>query len=137
MQNHRRVDRGGHRLYNLTMNTTDHRFDIGRKVRQERLKHGWTQEELAEKTEMSASFIGQIERGVKVVSIDTLERLSRVFGLKSADFLRETGAAKPHRAEPSMEHKMAGLLKGYSLSEQRVVYQTLKFMLRQNRKLAK
>jgi len=137
MQNHRRVDRGWYRLYNLTMDITDHRFDIGKKVRRERLKHGWTQEELAEKTEMSASFIGQIERGVKAVSIDTLERLSRVFGLRSADFLREKNAPEPHRGEPAMEHKMAGLLKGYSLSEQKVVYQTLKFMLRQNRKLSK
>jgi len=119
------------------MNISDHRFNIGRKVRQERLKQGWTQEELAEKTDMSASFIGQLERGVKVVSIDTLERLSRVLGLKSAEFLRESGALKPHSEAPSMEHKVAGLLKGYSLREQRVVYQTLKYMLRQNRKLAK
>lgn len=119
------------------MNTTDHRFDIGKKVRRERLRHGLTQEELAEKAEMSASFIGQVERGVKAVSIDTLERLSRVFGLKSADFLRENNALEPRRDEPSLEHKMAGLLKGYSLSEQKVVYQTLKFMLRQNRKLSK
>lgn len=119
------------------MNTTDHDFDIGKKVRLERLRHGWTQEELAEKTDMSPSFIGQIERGVKVVSIDTLERLSRVFGLKSAEFLREKGASEPHHGTPSLEHKVAGLLKGYSLREQRVVYQTLKFMLRQNRKLAK
>lgn len=119
------------------MNISDHRFDIGRKVRQERLKLGWTQEELAEKTDMSASFIGQLERGVKVVSIDTLERLSRVFGVKSAEFFREHGPAEPRPKAQSMEHKVAGLLKGYSLREQRVVYETLKYMLRQNRKLAK
>jgi len=119
------------------MNISDHRFNIGKKVRQERLRHGWTQEELAEKTDMSASFIGQLERGVKVVSIDTLERLSRVFGIKSAEFLREDGAAILHRETQSMGHKVTSLLKGYSLREQKVVYQTLKYMLRQNRKLAK
>ncbi len=134
---HRRVDRDPQRLYNCRMNISDHSFDIGMKVRQERLNHGWTQEELAEKTDMSPSFIGQIERGVKVVSIETLKRLSRVFGLKSAEFLREKGALKSHSEAPSMEHKVAGLLKGYSLREQKVVYQTLKYMLRQNRKLAK
>lgn len=119
------------------MNTRNHRFDIGEKVRQERLKQGWTQEELAEKTDMSASFIGQLERGVKVVSIDTLERLSEVFGIKSAEFLRENDTRRPRREPLSMEQKVAGLLKGYSLREQKVVYQTLKYMLRQNRKLAK
>lgn len=137
MLNHRRVDRGQQRLYNFIMNISDHNYDIGKIVRQERLEQGWTQEELAEKTDMSPSFIGQIERGVKVVSLDTLERLSQVFGLKSADFFRKKGALSMHHGAPSMESKVAGLLKGYSLREQKVVYQTLKYLLRQNRKLVK
>jgi len=136
-KNHRRVDRRRQRLYNLTMNISDHRSDIGKKVRQERLKQGWTQEELAEKVDMCASFIGQIERGVKAVSMDTLERLSLVFGINSAEFLKRGGDTKSSYRTRPMEEKVASLLKGYSSREQKVVYQTLKYMLRQNRKLAK
>lgn len=106
-------------------------------MRQERLKHGWTQEELAEKTDIHPSFVGQIERGLKAASFDTLERLGRVFGMKVVDFIKESDDRKPRHEQQSMERKVVSLLKGYTIHEQKAVYQTLKYMLRQNRKLAK
>lgn len=107
-------------------------------MRRERLRHGWSQEELAEKIDMCASFIGQVERGVKAVSIDTLERLSLIFGMRSAEFLREGDNSNEPQLKPqSMEGKLVSLLKGYTVHEQKAVYQTLKYMLRQNRKLAR
>lgn len=119
------------------MNIVDRRAEIGKKVRQERLRTGWTQEELAEKLDMSASFVSQIERGVRTVSIETLECLGQALGVKSADFLQKSGGTKPRHNPPVIGQKMQSLLKGYTSNEQEVVYQTLKFMLRQNRKLAR
>jgi len=119
------------------MHSTDYRATVGKKVRQERLKHGWTQEELAEKIDMHPSFVGQIERGLKAASFDTLGRLCLIFGIKLIDFLKEEEDRGPCRKPQSMEHKVASLLKGYTLREQKAVYQTIKYMLRQNRKLAK
>lgn len=119
------------------MDICEYRSSVGNKVRQERLRHGWTQEELAEKIDMCASFIGQIERGIKTVSFDTLIRLSLIFDVKAAEFLQERGSRKPRKTSHSIEGKVASLLKGYTLHEQKAIYRTLKYMLRQNRKLAR
>lgn len=118
------------------MHISDYRSTIGKKVRQERLKRGWTQEELAEKIDMNASFVGQVERGLKAASFDTLERLSRIFGVEVVDFLKK-GDDKACSEPQAMERKVVSLLKGYTIHEQQAVYQTMKYILRQNRKLAR
>lgn len=119
------------------MHISDYRSTIGKKVRQERLKRGWTQEELAEKIDMNPSFVGQVERGLKAASFDTLERLSRIFGMEVVDFLKKGDDKKPCPEPQAMERKVVSLLKGYTLREQKAVYQTMKYILRQNRKLAR
>jgi transcriptional regulator with XRE-family HTH domain len=119
------------------MDISDYRSSIGKKVRQERLKHGWTQEELAEKIELHPSFIGQIERGIKAASFDTLKRLSLVFGVNSAEFLNEGDVKDPGGESQSVERKITNLLKGHTVHEQEAVYKTIKYILRQKRKLGK
>ncbi|MBQ3157603.1 MAG: helix-turn-helix transcriptional regulator [Clostridia bacterium] len=46
--------------------------DLGRRVRLLRRQNGMTQEELAEKADISASFMGHIERGTRKASLETL-----------------------------------------------------------------
>ncbi len=46
--------------------------DFGQRVREVRRKQSLTQEELAEKVGISASFMGHIERGTRVASLETL-----------------------------------------------------------------
>jgi len=128
------VDRARQRLYNFNMKTGDYRESIGKKVRQERLRHGWSQEELAEKIEVHPSFVGQIERGIRSASFATLKRLSLAFGIKPADFLTEDDTEVRYKPHP-MERRIINLLKGCTLREQKAVYQTVKYMLRQKRKL--
>jgi transcriptional regulator with XRE-family HTH domain len=45
------------------------------KIIENRKKNGWSQEELAEKLEISASFLGHIERGTRIASLETLVKL--------------------------------------------------------------
>ena len=118
------------------MNTVELLVKIGKKVRHERLRLGWTQEELAEKLDMSASFVSQIERGVRSVSIETLECLGQVLGVDSANLLQKDHSAKHSHAQ-DITHRMQSLLLGYTPREQEVVYQAIKLMLDQNRKLPK
>lgn len=49
--------------------------ELGRRVRQQRVMCDMTQEELAEKSGISCSFVGHIERGEKKFSIGTLVAL--------------------------------------------------------------
>lgn len=52
--------------------------DLGSRVRQARRQMALTQEELAEKMGISASFLGHIERGSRVASLETLVSLCNV-----------------------------------------------------------
>ena len=45
---------------------------IGGRIKQRRRAAGMTQEQLAEKVGISASFLGHIERGTRVASLETL-----------------------------------------------------------------
>ena len=44
---------------------------IGRKIRAARLEKGWSQDRLSEKCNISLSFMGHIERGTRIMSMDT------------------------------------------------------------------
>ncbi|HAH32576.1 MAG TPA: hypothetical protein DCL44_09725 [Elusimicrobia bacterium] len=119
------------------MSEHDFRVTAGKIVRRERLKLGWSQEELAEKADLHPSFIGQIERGLRAASFKTLEHLGMIFGLKPADFLadgNESGAI--YKPQP-LERKILSLLKGSSTREQHLIYQTIRHLLRQKRRLLK
>lgn len=50
---------------------------MGRRVRKHRVYLGYTQEQLAEKAGVSASFIGHIEQGTRIASVHTLVSLCR------------------------------------------------------------
>lgn len=49
--------------------------DFGARVRTLRRRKGLTQEELAERISISASFMGHIERGTRIASLETLVAL--------------------------------------------------------------
>jgi transcriptional regulator with XRE-family HTH domain len=52
---------------------------VGSRVRERRMKLNLTQEQLAEKADISPAFVGHIERGEKKASLETMSRL--VMGL--------------------------------------------------------
>lgn len=52
--------------------------DLGSRIRTLRRQRGLTQEDLAEQVGISASFLGHIERGSRVASLETLVALSNV-----------------------------------------------------------
>lgn len=54
---------------------------MGKRIREKRLEKGWTQENLAEKIEMSTSYIGEIERGTSIASLAAVVSIARVLGL--------------------------------------------------------
>ena len=52
-------------------------FKIGAMLQEERLKHGMTQQELADKVGTTKSYISKIENSVKEARISTLEKIVR------------------------------------------------------------
>lgn len=59
---------------------------LGRMVRERRRALRLTQAQLAELAGISVAFVGHIERGTRILSVETLFRLCAVLGL-SADYL--------------------------------------------------
>ena len=59
---------------------------IGRHIRRIRRDHAMTQQALAKRIGVNASFIGPLEKGLKAPSMQTIERLSEVFSVPSFAF---------------------------------------------------
>ena len=55
---------------------SDISFRFPEVVRQLRKARGWSQEELAERADLNRSYVGEIERGLAVPSLVTLDKLA-------------------------------------------------------------
>jgi transcriptional regulator with XRE-family HTH domain len=62
---------------------------FGKRLRQLRLKAGWTQEQLAEAAGITTTYTSDLERGTKVPSLTIVLRLSRAFKVSVAEMLRD------------------------------------------------
>lgn len=69
-------------------------MEIGDKLRRLRLQRGLTQEELADRCELSKSFISLLERDLTSPSLDTLGDLLETLGSDLPTFFRKTESEK-------------------------------------------
>jgi transcriptional regulator with XRE-family HTH domain len=67
--------------YTKQSNTIPARILFGRALRQARENLELSQEELAERAGLHRTYIGQVERGEKNISIDNMEHLATAVGL--------------------------------------------------------
>lgn len=58
---------------------------LGFNIKQERLKLGFSQEELAEKIGIAVNNLGKIERGENFVTAETLEKIINIFNILPKD----------------------------------------------------
>jgi len=61
---------------------------IGEAIRAFRKKAGLTQERLAEAVNLNPKYIGEIERGEKIISIEALLRIAKAVKIPIRDFFR-------------------------------------------------
>lgn len=64
----------------------DLRKNVGLQIRSLRKTKGLTQEELAEKADLSYKYIGELERGQVNVSIDSLQKIADALGKEIDEF---------------------------------------------------
>lgn len=64
-------------------------MDIGNKIRELRIQKGLTQEELADRAELSKGFISQVERDLTSPSISTLMDILQCLGSNLKDFFND------------------------------------------------
>ena len=67
---------------------------IGHRIRELRTQRPerWTQEELAERAQISVSFLSMIERGERVAHVETLAALSNALGVSLGELFAGTDA---------------------------------------------
>jgi transcriptional regulator with XRE-family HTH domain len=61
---------------------------FGRVVREMREARGWTQEQLAERANMNASYLGFVERGDNVPTLTIILQIAEGLGVEAAELLR-------------------------------------------------
>lgn len=83
---------------------------LGRRIRAQRKQMKMTQEELAEKAEISNSFLGHIERGTRKASLDTLVKICNA--LKASPNLL---------LQDSLDDDLMGADMSYSPSQKRLL----------------
>jgi len=66
-----------------------HRRKLGDGIRKYRKRACLTQEKLAEKVDLNPVYMGQIERGYKVPTVDVLLRLARALHVRLRDIVED------------------------------------------------
>lgn len=64
-----------------------HRRLLGENIRIIRKAAGFSQEVLAEKADLHHNYIGELERGEKAASIDTLLKIAKALGVRVCDLV--------------------------------------------------
>ena len=78
---------------------------LGRRIRELRSKHGWTQEQFAGFCGLHRTYLGHVERGEKNVSLSTVSRLANALGVRiSALFghVPRNETASPQQLRPPL-----------------------------------
>ena len=65
----------------------DIRIRFGRRLRKLRTQRRWTQVQMAEKLGLDRSYVADVERGKRNISLVTLEIIARGFGLSLSRLL--------------------------------------------------
>lgn len=60
---------------------------VGQRLRELRKAKGWTQVELAEKADLNAKFLGELENGRRDVRLTTISRLAKALKVEAAQLL--------------------------------------------------
>lgn len=82
---------------------------LGKRIRSLRQSRGWTQEQLAEYADLHVSYIVLLEKGANRATIETLDKLSKAFGLSIADLVQPLGEMR----DDSMQSQLREALEDF------------------------
>ncbi|MGA2905269.1 MAG: helix-turn-helix transcriptional regulator [Candidatus Korobacteraceae bacterium] len=68
--------------------STDPRVLFGNRLRELRLRSGFTQESLAARAHLHRNYVGGVERGERNISLINIIELARALSVRPAEFLK-------------------------------------------------
>lgn len=86
---------------------------LGQRIRHQRKLMKMTQEELASVSDVSTSYIGHIERGIKRCSLETLVCISNALDISPNALLQDSLPTRPLELEPNLSPRSRSLLHGF------------------------
>lgn len=101
---------------------------IGNRIRQYRTAKGLSQEELSHRSNMHASHLGQIERGEKSPTVDSLEKIVKALGITFEELF--SFESIPSALEDPLIEKIVSYLKTMTPHEQNDVLKVIKMFIR-------
>jgi len=104
---------------------------LGIRIRQYRLQRNLTKEALALSSGLNVSFLGDVERGIKKPSIETLEKLLDAMCLTFQEFFNFETEIKPFKECLALERLNMGL-HGRPEDEVEMVYNIVQQVLNYN-----
>lgn len=66
-----------------------HRKVLGETIRSCRKAAGMSQEKFGEKADLHPKYVGELERGEKAATIDTLVKVAKALGVPASDLVRD------------------------------------------------
>ncbi len=96
---------------------------IGQRIRNYRTQLGWSQEKLAELSGCHPTYIGQIERGEKNATLESIEKIARALNLPLSKLFEKLGEG--HAEDKSVPLKCYELFSAKSKNEQEQLYRIL------------
>lgn len=82
---------------------------MGNRIKETRRKHHWTQDQLAEKVDVSLEYISEIERGLKTPSMQVFIKLVEVLDVSADYLLRDTVSTRNLYGDKQLGSKLERL----------------------------
>lgn len=82
---------------------------FGQRLREQRIKHGLTLEQLAEKSELSSNYIGMVERGLKEPGLATIVKLLNALNISADTLLCDLVPSASHVTDDEICKRLEGL----------------------------
>jgi len=90
--------------------------NLGERIRDERRKRNLTLEQLSQKTELSKSFLSQVERGVAQPSVSSLKKIAQEFGMSVVQlFSNGTNPQNRFDATPAFPKNGSTYVEGFQV----------------------
>ena len=102
---------------------------LGQRLRELRKRRGFSQEALGHHSRLSGKFIGEVERGEKSISIDSLYRVSVALRVPLS-LMANVGTSRANVPSADAERILALLLDGRRPARIRQAYEVLQRMLK-------
>lgn len=101
---------------------------IGERLKKARKECHMTQEQLAEKIDVSIAFLSRIERGSSQINLKRLSQICEILDVTEGDILNGSSS----RSIKYLDLEFANLLKNCSSEDQRLIYDIAKVIANKN-----